>query len=173
MPRRKKETSLSITGRLALAAAGLILGLVICRVFIIPCRISEHSMSPALQAGSRVYFLRTGRPRSGDIILLKSPIQKNRLIVRRVIGVPGDGIEIKDREILVNGSPLHASWQVQTRDTRSLTMSFTYRDSMPFVKLSQEQFFIMGDNLEESFDSRSFGPVRRDSIKGTLLYVLH
>lgn len=173
MPKRRKETSLSKTGRLALSLAGLLLGLILCRVFIIPCRIYEQSMVPTLQEGSRVFFLRTGKPKSGDIVLLKSPTQKGHLLVRRVIGAPGDGIEIKNREIFVNGDPLRASWRIPNRDGRSLAMAFTFRDSMPFVKLEQDQLFILGDNWEQSFDSRSFGPVRKKLIKGTLLYVLH
>ena len=171
MSRYKKETShLSSTGRLALALGGLLIGLVICRICIIPCRISEPAMSPTLTSGSRVFFFRLGSIKPGDIVLLKSPTQMGHRIVRRIIAIEGDGIEIKDREIYINGSPFHREWLQVGRDNRSLAMSFTYRDNMPYIKLERGQYFVMGDNRDETFDSRSFGPVQKSAIKGTMLY---
>ncbi len=174
MGRHKKDTShLSSTGRLALIVGGLFLGLVLCRIFIIPCHVSESAMSPTFISGNRVFFFRFGKPSNGDIVLIKSPVQNGYYLVRRIIAVEGDGVEIKDREIYVNGTPFQRPWLQSGKDNRSLAMSFTYRDNMPFIKLERGQVFVMGDNRDETFDSRSFGPVQKKAIKGTLLYALH
>lgn len=173
MGKKNRETGLlSRSGNLALAAGGIIAGLLICRILIIPCKIGETSMSPSLNNRSIAFFLRFGTLHRGRVVLLKSPVEKGRIITRRIIALPGDGVEIRDRLILVNDAPLSDPWVPRSNDSRSLPMNLTGRDTMPYIKLNNDQVFVMGDNWEESFDSRGFGPVPRRLVKGTLFHVI-
>ncbi|MCS6774663.1 MAG: signal peptidase I [Anaerolineae bacterium] len=100
----------------------------------------------------------------GDIVIARSPIQDVELI-KRLIGKPGDTVEIRGSQVFVNGQPLHEPYlppDVTTEPTRAVS----------YWILGKDEYFLLGDNRMFSQDSRAFGPVNASHLVGRawLLY---
>src|SRR5581483_4796657 len=109
---------------------------------------------------------RLHNPERGDIIILKSPLEPGRDFVKRIIGLPGDRILIRDRHVLVNGveleEPYIGSWLASGNWPPA-----TGTDSAEQGRLvPPDMYFVMGDNRDHSSDSRLFGWISRDQIDG-------
>lgn len=96
-------------------------------------------------------------PARGDVVVLRNPRQDSQFFIKRVIGLPGEVVEIKERGVYVNGEKLDES-------------AYLADDVETFgnqeVQLHDNQYFVMGDNRNESLDSRIFGPISPDRIVG-------
>lgn len=167
-----KRTEGGITGlaKGLLLIAGILLGLIIIRIWILPYTVSDNSMVPNLNAGDSIYIIKHITPAVGDIVIFESPIEPDKVLLKRVIAGEGDTVEIKNRILLINGETAAFSWKTIARDTRIFPMSFSYRDNFPIIKLKRKQLFLLGDNLDHSMDSRFFGPVNTESVIGKLLF---
>ncbi len=99
-------------------------------------------------------------PKSGEIIVFQFPLEPKRDFVKRVIGVPGDVVEIVGGEVRINGAVVHEPY-------------LRYRDSLDMgrIQLRDREYFVMGDNRQRSNDSRSWGPVPEDYIVGKVWLV--
>jgi signal peptidase I len=121
-------------------------------------RIEGSSMMPTMQEGQYVlinklaYYL--DDPARGDIIVLQYPRDPSRDFIKRVIGVPGDRIEIRDRTVFVNDIPLTEPY---VNETPAYTGSWLVPDG---------EFFVLGDNRNYSSDSHSWGFVPRHEVVG-------
>lgn len=153
----------------ACVLAGLVAGVALVRLVITPYAVSDDSMRPGLAAGDRIYVLKWGAVRWGDRVLFASPIEPDRVLLKRVIGVEGDTIEVSGKAIYRNGAKLSAPWNTVSTDRRIFPMSFTGRDNSPTVRIGRGELYVVGDNLDRSMDSRTFGPVRMKSVIGTVL----
>lgn len=114
--------------------------------------------------------------RRGDIIVFRYPLQPDIDFVKRVIGLPGDTITIRDKKVSINGKPLDEPYvvfddpQVFPRND-FLHEPYRSRDQFgPFV-VPQGHYFAMGDNRDRSSDSRFWGTVPRALIKGRAFMV--
>ncbi len=127
--------------------------------------IQGPSMLPNFHEGqflivSRAHYL-LGQPGHGDIVVFDAPGDDNRadnpLLIKRLIGLPGDHIRIENSEVFVNGVQLNESYinEPEFRCSR-------YCD----LTLGENEYFLMGDNRNDSNDSRAFGPVTRDRLVG-------
>lgn len=130
-------------------------------------------------------------PQRGDVVIFDSVEEPGVNVVKRIIGVPGDTIAMEDNTILINGRPLEEpyairtdgaadredpqmrAWQVRYlvgRDPR------TYRPTLknwgPLV-VPPDSFFVMGDNRDNSYDSRYWGFLGRDRIRGRPLFIYY
>ena len=99
-------------------------------------------------------------PRFGEIIVFHFPNEPRRDFVKRVIGVPGDEVEIVNGKVRINGR-IHVESYI--RDAGSTTI--------PAQRLGEKEYFVMGDNRPHSNDSRSWGPVPEDNIVGKVWLV--
>lgn len=127
--------------------------------------IQGPSMQPNFHDGqflivSRLHYL-LGEPAHGDIVVFDAPGDDNRrdnpLLIKRLIGLPGDHIRIENSEVFVNGVKLNESYIAEP----------TFRcANFCDVTLGENEYFMMGDNRNDSNDSRAFGPVTRDRIVG-------
>jgi len=97
----------------------------------------------------------------GDIVIVHSPMQDIELI-KRLIGKPGDTIELRDNRVYVNGEPLNEPYLPPNANSGPTRGDFKWT-------LGTDEYFIMGDNRSFSQDSRSFGPVSADRIVGRAL----
>lgn len=93
--------------------------------------------------------------KDGDIVILTNKGEK--FLVKRVVGLPGDNIEIRDGRLFVNG-----------KKENRLNLLLGKTEGRQRLKLRDDQYFVLGDNRMNSHDSRSFGPIRRDQIYGVV-----
>ncbi len=163
---------LTKVSKLIVVFAGIIVGLLLIRICIVPFTVSDSTMLPNFNPGERTYFLKLGPVRKGDVVLIDSPIEEGRVVLKRILAVEGEVVEVKNREILVNGKSAEFSWKTVRKDTRIFPMSFSGRDNFPALKLKRGEYFVIGDNLDYAMDSRFFGAVRADAIIGKHLYTL-
>ncbi len=108
------------------------------------------------------------KPRRGDIIVFKFPKDPSKDFIKRVIGVGGDTIAIRDKRVYVNGEPQNESYAVYT-DNRILPSSGVFgttRDNLAPIKVPEGKLFVMGDNRDESNDSRFWQFADVSAVKG-------
>ena len=97
-------------------------------------------------------------PGRGDVIVFRAPIEEKQYYIKRVVGLPGEKVVVKDGEVLINGAKLDEQYLAEGTVTRTLQQDeFT---------LGANQFFVLGDNRMVSFDSRNWGPLSREKIVG-------
>ena len=113
--------------------------------------------------------------RRGDVVVFKGPEDPGRDFIKRAAAVGGETVEIRDKRLRVNGVEADEPWVVH-RDPALLTgsgvpASLRGRDELEPVTLPAGTFFALGDNRDESRDSRAFGPVPGPLVKGRALFV--
>ncbi len=119
--------------------------------------VNGQSMWPLIRSGDKVYFERFSYvykdPIVGDIVLIKEPSEENINAVKRVIAVPNDNVFISEEEILINGKFVcdNVFGSVEEYPGKSWV-------------LEDHEYFLLGDNLALSIDSRCYGPLVRDAI---------
>ena len=164
-------------------AAQMLLLFMIISALIGRFEIHQISMEPNFHEGQRVivskldslwstWFVRTAHaadnsksspfaPQRGQIVVFKSMQHDGEALIKRVIGVPGDMIVLRDGAVLVNGVVLDEPYVHGV-----YTSCNNYCDP---VTLGPDAYFVMGDNRLNSLDSRSFGPVPADQIIGRVV----
>lgn len=110
-------------------------------------------------------FKREG-PKHRDIIVFEFPEDPSKDFIKRVIGLPGDVVEIKDKQVFLNGVLQNESYIQHTDTTHNSTMR---RDNFGPAMVPEGKYFVMGDNRDESYDSRFWGFVDREKIEGKAL----
>lgn len=150
----------------------LFLSVVIAIVVILflyqPVRVEGTSMMPTLMDEERIFINKfvyrfgladIGR---GDMIVFWFPKDTTKSYIKRVIGVPGDTVEVKEGTVYINGAPLAESYvSPENRD----------QASMAAKALQGDEYFVLGDHRNSSNDSRSWGTVPRSYIYGKAVFV--
>ncbi len=160
--------------------------IVVCSIFaffvttyvVHPMTVPTSSMEPTILVGDRVlvdkFTLRNGfeaglplaptHPvQRGDIVVFKHPQESASLWVKRVIGLPGEMIEIRDKQVYIDGRPLDEPYKHHS-DTR--TYQGGERDFWGPRRVPAGSFFVMGDNRDNSLDSRYWGFLERSFLVG-------
>ena len=115
-------------------------------------------------------------PRRGDVFVFKFPDSPDRDFIKRLVALPGDRVEERDKTVFVNGEPFsekhtyHTDPHVWPSDPALPELS-RKRDNFGPIEIPPDRFWAMGDNRDNSYDSRFWGPVPRDNIKGRALLV--
>ncbi len=104
-------------------------------------------------------------PERGDIIVFKFPEDPDKDFIKRVVGIEGDVIEIRDKKLFVNGKPMEYS-QAIFNDSRVISDTIQPRDNFGPVTVPPGHLFVMGDNRDHSYDSRFWGFVDLEAVKG-------
>jgi len=169
----------------------LLLALAI-RTFVVQAfKIPSGSMLPTLQIGDHILvnkFLYGPRlevpltqislgqlpglrkPKPGDVVVFIWPKDRTKDFIKRVIAVEGQTVEIRDRKVFIDGKPWddpHATWVAQQRGVSSGGAG----DDYPPTVVPKDHVFVMGDNRDQSYDSRFWGPVPIADIKGQALVI--
>ncbi len=130
-----------------------------------PMVISGQSMWPSLRNGEFAWINRLEyffkEPQRGDVIVFRFPGTRQELYVKRIIGLPGETVEIRQGKIYVNGQPLGESYYAGS------TPALGFQK----VKLGEKEYFVLGDNRPASNDSRIWGPLSKRFIIGKLNFV--
>jgi|SRR5271165_4922688 len=162
----------SALGSIVYWARDLLLSVIIAIIVILflyqPVKVEGTSMMPALTDQERifinkfVYRFHIGEISQGDKIVFWYPNDPSKSYIKRVIGTPGDRVEVDRGAVIVNGKALHEEY-----------VPDEYRDqtSMSLITIPADQYFVLGDHRSSSNDSRSWGMVPRRYIYGKAVFV--
>ena len=174
---------------------------VVCTIFALfvttyvvhPMTVPTPSMVPTILVGDRLLIdkfsfrnsFKAGLPlapsrkiQRGDIVVFKFPNQPEVLYVKRAIGLPGEILQIRDKTVHINGNPLEEPYKIHSdpgvfhgRGSPHVFQGDLRRDNTEPVAIPEDKFFVMGDNRDDSADSRYFGFLPRSHIVGRPLIV--
>ena len=111
--------------------------------------------------------------RRQDIVVFKYPDEPERDFIKRVIGLPGETVELRNKKVFINGQPLdepYVHFLEPASHSQEIT-SFDVRERYGPVRVPEGQYFVMGDNRDNSQDSRYWGFLPRSYIKGRALMI--
>jgi len=135
-----------------------------------PFIVKGESMVPSFQSGDYLivdeFSYRFSEPQRGDVIVFKYPKDATQRFIKRVIGLPGETIEIKNGAVTIPQGD-----KTMTLDEKYLPDSLKTAGDLK-VQLGQDEYFVMGDNREYSYDSRAWGVVPRENIIGKVFFRL-
>lgn len=117
-------------------------------------------------SGKRVFMFK--KPERGDIMVFKYPENPSKDFIKRVVAVEGDVIESKNKMIHVNGNKVNEPYAHHT-DSSMRPMGIEPRDNFGPVIVPKNKYFVMGDNRDQSYDSRYWGYVDIKDVKGKAL----
>jgi signal peptidase I len=166
-----------------LLLTALVIAVVIKTFLVQPFWIPSESMLPTIEVNDRVMVNKLaydwGVPERGDVVVFRDPreveieesipeaVIRSVLeavgirtrgsddLIKRVIGLPGETVEVKDNRVVVNGTPLEEPYLVDV-----------FMPDEPAITIGEKEVFVMGDNRNASFDSRRFGPIPLDDLVG-------
>ena len=131
--------------------------IILLRIFVItPVRVDGASMRDTLEDGDILILYKLARIDRFDIVVLDEAVD-DEIIIKRIIGMPGETVEIRNGEIYINGEVIEDEYAYgETSDYDEVT-------------LGDDEYFILGDNRLISKDSRYFGPVKEDELMGEVI----
>jgi signal peptidase I len=137
--------------------------------------VNKFIFAPTASAVERA-VLPAGSIKRGDVIVFKYPEEPDRDFIKRVIGLPGEALEVRDKKVYINGQPLdepyvHFLQPPSTASEWSEVTSFDVRERYGPVTVPGDQYFMMGDNRDNSQDSRYWGFLPRELVKGKALVI--
>ena len=153
----------------------VLIGLVL-RIFVfMPFRESSKDMEGTLMQGDFLLTSQlsysTGKPQVGDLIVFQHPFKIDELTAGRVIALEGQTVEIIDKEVYVDDEHQPNPDRVRFTDHRIISQDFANRDNIIPVQVPAGAVYVLCDNRDEGEDSRRFGPITHDAIKGKGLFV--
>lgn len=123
-----------------------------------PHRIRGDSMLPNFANGELLLTekvtYRIYTPARGDVIVFRAPVPQKVDFIKRIIGLPQDTVRVEDGIVFINDQRLAEPYETQTTQGKVE------------ITLSENQYYVLGDNRSSSADSRNFGPIEKEAIKG-------
>lgn len=165
----KNKNSKEITGKkiidfLVLVLAGVMLGLLLINLFG-TTEVYGNSMFPTLESNDKMFINKVtykfNEPERGDIIVFNSTLKdaegNNKSLIKRIVGIPGDHVYIRDGRVFINGKLQEESY-----------LDSKYTKGYIDITLEKDKYFVMGDNRSVSRDSRdkTLGPIDKSDIVG-------
>ena len=147
---------------LLVLALSLIVVFGFVRPFVVePFYVPSDSMNPTLRSGDSVlvakFAYRLADPQRNSLVVFESPTDTNKILMKRVVGVAGDRVAVRDGVLFVNGERKSEPY-----------VNYRLTDSTFFgpARVPEDHVFVMGDNRSNSVDSRSFGAVPEEDLLG-------
>jgi signal peptidase I len=168
---KKTTTGRTILEYVVLAVVAIAVALLIQAFLVKPYRIPSESMEDTLLIGDRVLVDRVSwrftEPERQQIVVFHPPFA-GPVLIKRIIGMPGDTVSLQDGAVYINGKPLDEPYVRRIDGQAVPTEPF---DNGPWslqtpYRVPAGNYFVMGDNRTESGDSRAFGPVPRGQLVG-------
>ncbi|HEX8566370.1 MAG TPA: signal peptidase I [Pyrinomonadaceae bacterium] len=127
--------------------------------YLMPVQVEGAAMMPALKNGDRIFVDRSvNNLKRGDIVVFRFPKNQEQSFVKRIVGLPNESVEIRQGKIFINGNILEEPYiseeYNQVKSTRNV------------IQIPDGNYFVMGDNRDNSYDSRSWGTVPKNLIYG-------
>jgi signal peptidase I len=137
--------------------------------------VNKFISGPAVSSLERV-LLPLATVKRDDVVVFKYPEEPDRDFIKRVIGLPGETVEVREKKVYINGKPLvepfvHFLQPTATPSELHEITSFDVRERYGPVTVPPNQYFVMGDNRDNSQDSRYWGFLPSDYIKGRALVI--
>ncbi len=142
-------------------------------VIVIPVRffiaepfiVSGASMEPTFENGNyliidRISYKAIGEPKRYDVIIFKYPKNPSKYFIKRIIGLPGETVELKDKDIIIKNADNKEGFAIDQSYIRNFSS-----DNATYT-LDKDHYFVMGDNRTASSDSRVWGPLSKELIVG-------
>ncbi|MCH7615359.1 MAG: signal peptidase I [Nitrospinae bacterium] len=126
---------------------------------------------PPMTCYSTNLLIEFDNPDRGDVIVFRYPEDEEKDFIKRIVGLPGDTIKIRNKVIYVNGKQLDDQDWTQRIDPGILDGRITPRDNLDPLTVPPDSYFVMGDNRDQSLDSRFWGYVQKHKIKGRAFLV--
>jgi signal peptidase I len=169
---KKASTGRTVLEYAVLAVVAVSVALLIQAFLVKPYRIPSESMQDTLLIGDRVLVDRISwrltEPERGDVVVFHPPFD-GPVLIKRIVGLPGDKLSLSDGAVYVNGRRLDEPY-VRRLDGEPVP-SEPFDNGLPWAlqrpyTVPPGSYFVMGDNRIDSGDSREFGPVARDQLVG-------
>ena len=169
---RKASTGRTVMEYVVLAVVAVAVALLIQAFLVKPYRIPSASIENTLLIGDRVLVdrisWRFSQPARGDIVVFHPPFA-GPVLIKRIIGLPGDEISLSGGFVYINGSRLNEPYVRRVNGRQEPSEPFT--NGLPWAlqkpfKVPAGSYFLMGDNRTDSGDSREFGPIARAQFVG-------
>lgn len=139
----------------------LVLALLLRTLVVQVYKVEGESMLPSFHTGEMVlvnkFIYKVRAPQPGEVVVLDDPLNPRRQLIKRVIAVAGETVEIKEDQVYINGRPL-----VEEYIDRALLR----QETLPEVTVPAETVYVMGDNRGNSSDSRRIGPIPISKLEG-------
>jgi signal peptidase I len=152
------------------------------RTFVVQAfKIPSGSMKQTLQIGDHILvnkfifgikipftqatLIPIHNPKRDDIVVFKFPEDPSKDFIKRVVGVADDVVEIKDKQVFINGKKANHPYGVHT-DPRTIAAGTQPRDNFGPITVPANSLFVLGDNRDQSYDSRFWGFVDLEAVKG-------
>lgn len=123
------------------------------------CQVDGPSMKPNFQDGQRLLVIKAsywfGDPQRGDVIIFTSKNNPDENLIKRVIALPEETLEIKDGTVYIYDEPLEEPYIAEATNS-----------DFPSIEVPEGEYFVMGDNRNHSNDSRVWGTISRESVIG-------
>ncbi len=170
MKNRSKKSWILIFAILALSCILFVLAPFLLRTFVVQAfKIPAGSMKPTLLVGDHILVdklpKKLDKIERGDIVVFVFPPDPRKDFVKRVIGLPNDLIEIRDKALYVNESLFNENYVIHT-DDHMFPSKINPRDNFGPIIVPDNSLFVLGDNRDASFDSRFWGAVDLSKVKG-------
>lgn len=179
VPDKKKSTN-----RFAVIA-GLVIGFLLAIIirsivhgfFFHPYIVENNRMNPGLKKGQRIVIdlgIKEEKIKRGEIVLLQHPAyqKSDKFFIARIVALPGETIEIKDRQVIINGQLLDDDWERDAQkysrylDKYPLQQGNQNKDQYPVLKIPKNTIFVLQDNRSDAIDSRNLGLLSPKMIRG-------
>ncbi|MBI2956300.1 MAG: signal peptidase I [Acidobacteria bacterium] len=163
--RGERSLSRSPIGWLRDVVVAIALALLIIAFVYQPVKVEGTSMAPHLVDQQRIFvnkFVYKFEPiERGDIVVFRYPIDPRKSFIKRVVGLPGELVEIRGGRVLINGQPLREEY---------VPAEESDHDDFPPLRLPANHYFVLGDHRRSSNDSRTWGTVHRQHIYGKAVF---
>jgi signal peptidase I len=148
----------------------------ILRTFVVRgYRIPSRSMENVLLKGDFVLVNKLAfhfrEPKPGDIIVFDYPLNPNKTFIKRIVAESGETVEIINKTLYIDGEIAIPAYPIKHADPQIYPAEYSNRDNFGPFEVPPEHYFVMGDNRDNSLDSREWGFLERKYIKGKALLV--
>ncbi|UCC44118.1 MAG: signal peptidase I [Candidatus Zixiibacteriota bacterium] len=159
------------TAAIALVAA------ILLRIFVVSAyRVNSTSMEDSLMMGDYIFVNKLtyeygSGPKIGDIIVFAYPNNPNKDYIKRIAALPGQTVQVADKVLYVDGEVAAIPTHAKNIDKRIIPGDLSFRDNFGPYQVPPEHYFVLGDNRDDSRDSRFWGCVPVENIKGKAVFV--
>ena len=159
------------TAAIALTAA------ILLRLFVVSAyRISSASMEDSLYEGDYIFVNKLAYefdkcPQVGDVIVFQYPNNPEKDFIKRIVALPGQMVQVADKVVYVDGEVAMIPANSKNVDKRIIPGDLSFRDNFGPYEVPVGEYFVMGDNRDDSRDSRFWGAVPEENIRGKALFI--